>query len=56
MNQHPPSNVAAVGVGALAGAGSLLTQWEPILASASYIAAIIVAIVTLYFKFRDRKK
>jgi hypothetical protein len=56
MNQNEPHSVTAVGVGALAGAGSLLTHLEPILASLSYLAAIVVAVVTLYFKFRDRRK
>jgi hypothetical protein len=56
MNEHNPSSLPAVGVGALAGAGGLLTHLEPILASLSYIAAIVVAFVTLYFKFRDRNK
>jgi hypothetical protein len=43
-------------VGALAGAGHFLTELEPILASLSYIAAICVAVVTIFFKIRDRNR
>ena len=51
MNGHQVE-VAGVSVGALAGAGKLLSEMEPILASLSYIAAIIVALVTVYYKIR----
>jgi hypothetical protein len=46
---------AAVSVGALASLGNILTQIEPVLASLSYIAAIAVALVTIYYKIRDKK-
>lgn len=55
MSQSQVGGTTAVGVGALSGIGTLLTHYEPILASLSYVAAIIVAVVTLYFKFKDRK-
>ena len=56
MSDPSVAHTSAVGVGALASAGTLLANWEPVLASLSYIAAIILAGVTLYFKFKDRKK
>ncbi len=55
-DEHPIQHASAVMVGALAGAGHFLTELEPILASLSYIAAICVAIVTIFFKIRDRSK
>lgn len=55
MNTHPV-NVAAISVGALAGLGSFLSQIEPVLASLSYLAAIAVALVTIFFKIKDRNK
>jgi len=56
MNPPTPHEVAAVGVGGLAGIGTFLSTIEPILADISYIAAIVLAGVTLYFKFKDRNK
>lgn len=55
MSDPTSVHASAVGVGALASAGTLLAHWEPILASLSYICAIVLAGVTLYFKFKDRK-
>jgi hypothetical protein len=55
MNVTHHNDATALGVGALAGLGSLLEHYEPILGSISYLAAIVVALVTLYFKFKDRK-
>lgn len=52
MNGHQ-AEVAGVSVGALAGAGKLLSGVEPILASLSYIAAILVALVTVYYKIKN---
>ena len=52
MNGHQ-AEVAGVSVGAFVGAGKLLSEIEPILASLSYIAAIIVAMVTVYYKIRN---
>jgi hypothetical protein len=49
-------DATAVSVGAFIGMGSLLTHFEPILASLSYVAALVVAVVNLYFKFKDRNK
>jgi hypothetical protein len=54
--EHSTNHVAAVSVGALAAAGHFLKDLEPILASLSYLAAIAVAVVTIFFKIRDRNK
>lgn len=53
---HHTVEVGAVGVGALVGAGQLLAYIEPFLADLSYIAAIAVAAVTLYYKIKNRGK
>ncbi len=52
MNGHQ-AEVAGVSVGALVGVGKLLGDIEPILASLSYVAAILVAVVTIYYKIRN---
>jgi hypothetical protein len=52
MNGHQ-AEVAGVSVGALVGAGKFLSEIEPILASISYMAAILVAVVTIYYKIRN---
>jgi len=52
MNGHQ-AEVAGVSVGALVGVGKLIGDIEPILAGLSYIAAILVAIVTIYYKIRN---
>lgn len=49
-------DITAVSVGALVGAGKLLSEVEPILASLSYIAAIVVALVTVFYKIKNRGK
>jgi hypothetical protein len=55
MGQQHTSEVGAVGVGALVGVGQLLAFIEPFLADLSYLAAIAVALVTIYFKVKNRK-
>jgi len=54
-SQHT-SEVAAVSVGGLLGLGKLLAMIEPFLADASYFAAIVVAVVTVYYKIKNRGK
>jgi len=53
MNDHP-GTVGAAGVGGLLGFAHLMHIVEPILADISYVVAIILAIVTLYQKFRPK--
>jgi hypothetical protein len=55
-SQQHTTEVAAVSVGGLLGLGKLLSMIEPFLADASYFAAIIVAIVTVYYKIKNRGK
>jgi hypothetical protein len=52
MNGHQ-AEVAGVSLGDLVGVGKLIGDIEPILAGLSYIAAILVAIVTIYYKIRN---
>lgn len=52
MNGHQ-AEVAGVSIGGLVGAGTLLSQIEPILADLSYLAAILVAGVTIYYKIKN---
>lgn len=40
--------------GGLAAAGHFFAMIEPILADCSYAAAILVAVVSIYFKIRNR--
>lgn len=54
MNPPTPHEVAAVGVGGLAGLGKFLATIEPALADLSYLAAIIVAAVTIWQKFKSK--
>lgn len=51
MNEHPTA-VSAVSVGGLIGVAHFMHMIEPILADLSYLAAIIVAGVTVYCKLR----
>lgn len=53
------TDMAAVSVGGFVGIGKLLYELglaQGWLASLSYMAAITVAIVTIYFKVKDRNK
>lgn len=53
---HHTVEVGAVGVGALVGVGQLLAFIEPFLADLSYLAAIVVAGITIYYKIKNRGK
>lgn len=53
MSDHP-TQVGAVGVGALVGIGHFMHMVEPFLADLSYLAAIIVAGITIYQKIRHK--
>ncbi len=48
------TDVTAVSVGALAGVGKLLHDFEPFLADLSYIAAIVLAAITIYYKVKNK--
>ncbi len=48
------TDVTAVSVGALAGAGHLLNSFEPLLADLSYFAAIVLAVITIYYKVKNK--
>jgi hypothetical protein len=50
MNQH----AGMVTAWSFAGIGTWLASAEPILASLSYIAALIAAVVTIYYKIRNK--
>jgi hypothetical protein len=50
------TDAAAVSVGGILAVGNLLAMIEPFLADISYIAAIIVAAVTVYYKIKNRGK
>ncbi len=54
MNPPTTHDVAAAGVVGLAGFGKFLATIEPALADISYLAAIIVAVVTLWQKFKRK--
>ena len=59
MTSEHQSETGVAGVVGLLGFGHfahVLAEAEPWLASISYIAAIIVAGVTLYYKFKNRGK
>lgn len=49
-----PQHAGAVTVWSFAGIGTWLATVEPIVASLSYIAALIVAIITIYYKIRNK--
>lgn len=53
MNAHH-TDIAAVSVGGFAGLGSFIHAIEPLLADVSYLLAIIVAGVTIYYKIKNR--
>jgi hypothetical protein len=54
-NQHTETGVAGmVGLLGLGHFAHTLADAEPWLASLSYIAAIVVAAVTIYYKFKTR--
>jgi hypothetical protein len=58
MTAPHTTDIGAVSVGGFLGFGSLvhrLADAAPWLASLSYIAAIVVAAVTVYYKIKTRK-
>ena len=55
MTAHT-TEVGAVSVGALLGIGKFIAMVEPLLADLSYIAAIAVAVVTIYYKIKSHGK
>lgn len=57
MTAHPSQGeAAAVMVGGFVGIGKLVEAVQPLLADLSYIAAIAVAIVTIYYKIKGPPK
>jgi hypothetical protein len=53
MNSHHVE-MTAVSVGALVGVGKFLHDIEPVLADLSYLLAVVTALVTIYYKIRNK--
>lgn len=54
--QEHTVQMGAVGVGGLVGLGHFMHMIEPFLADISYVAAIVVACITIYQKWKSRQK
>jgi hypothetical protein len=48
------ADITAVSVGGLIGIGKFIHDVEPLLADLSYLLAVIAAIVTIYYKIRNK--
>jgi hypothetical protein len=53
--QEHTVQMGAVGVGGLVGLGHFMHMIEPFLADISYVAAIVVACITIYQKWKSSK-